>query len=231
MRADEVYPRCTECREHLAFDPLTQSFVHGKQFGRRDHYRHQREIQHRQHSPSEEPSSRNVSDDSGGPARSEDDSNGESSRSRSGITSMLDKMETEFRSRKNGLRLNTSLIFVAPPNPTDTTEPSLPEGGIGSYSDFNTGLYALDYSREVNRPLLEYLHWLHDLTLRLDSLPLSDTVRHRRKTLLDLIDGEISRLESFRSKEWKRQYDEQSRARAIHAKGKIHVIDTGWLAV
>ena len=125
----------------------------------------------------------------------------------------------------------TDLVFLDPPFPTSEAEtlPLEPFSRNGTDNELNSGPYALAFERQVNRPVLEYLLNLHDTLLELDGMALGDVedLRHKRKALVDDIEGEFNRIESAKAEEWERQKARQDRARSIWRNGNIMIVDTG----
>ena len=211
-------------------------FLPGREFGRVDFQRHQRNLRNRDHdhddsipSLSSRPSSPpSPSPPSSTRSTTPDELVGDGPSEGTNAESTLDRLKSEFLARKKDLKSAEGLVFVSPPQLSDTSLPPLTPSTIdSSRSDINAGAYSLDYGRRANQPLLEHLQWLQDITSLLDSLSLSQPMRIHRKELLRMIENEFNRVDAMRAAEWQRQFEQQSRARALLREGKVIVIDTG----
>lgn len=240
--------RCHECSSRTAFDPITRTFGPGREFGKSDFQRHQRQIERHYADSSmsladtqEIPQPMTSSPSSSSERRQPDDTPSEVLSDEIAVS--LSALEAEISRRRDELQDLRGLIFLSPPNPLDTSTPpplpfpSSPPGlDAASCSEINGGMYAVAYDRRVNQPVLEHLQWLQDITLQLDAMAIPSDMRDIRKKLLDQIEKEISRVEEMKAKEWHRQYKEQKGARNLVKQGVVTVVDTrnnisfrGWL--
>ncbi|KAK7680744.1 hypothetical protein QCA50_016052 [Cerrena zonata] len=231
--------RCQECLQEDTFNPLANDFVAGKQFGKADYQRHQRIINRRNAHSHVSMSSPQLAPRTLAPISPPellfppdlpplDSTTTESVSPSTDVQTSLRQLQLELISRRERMAKSPVLIFLSPPQPSDLDEPPLPsKAKDASHSDINNGLYALDYGRRVNQPVLEHLHWLQDITLRLDAMSISLDVRPLRKELLTQIEEEISRVEYLKAEEWHRQFKEQGQSRRLIREGAVTVIDTG----
>ena len=219
--------RCQDCLLHTSFNPLTSQFTAGKEFGKADFQRHQALLDQQQHSANA----------TGSVHRSTSPVSEHSLGDSSIITNdSLLQLQSQLWSRRDKLQDFRGLIFISPPKPSDKAAPPKPSGNHHlpssitsdeSQSEINNGPFTLDYSRQINQPILEHLQWLQDVTLDIDAMSISPELRSSRKALLDEIEREISRVEDGKADEWYRQYEEQSKARSLINGGMVTVIDTG----
>ena len=222
--------RCQECMLHTSYNPLSNQFISGKEFGKSDFQRHQRELELL-------PDTNSGNLDPPSPSFGLNPGSNDSSI----ITdSSLLQLQSELRARRDKLQNFRGLLFLNPPKPQDMNPPPRPSNSrlpaseislvvpeTSHVSEINYGPFTLDFGRQANQPVLEHLQWLHDATLDLDSVIISSEMRGTRKALIDEIEAEILRVENKKADEWYRQYEEQSRARSLIKGGVVMVLDTG----
>ena len=142
--------------------------------------------------------------------------------------SELLRFESELNSRRRATRDSSGLIFLQPPQLTDTDPPPLVSSVKNiQLSDLNSGPYALRHDCPTNQPVLEYLQWLQALSLTLETLILSSSMGSRRTSLQHEIEKEVSRVEILKAEEWKRQHRDQSYARQLAENGQVPIVSTG----
>ena len=224
--------RCQECLLHTSYNPLTSQFIAGKELDKSEFQRHQRQMELH-------PGNNSINLPLPPSLTSTYDPNDSSVIS---DTSLL-QLQSELRSRRDKLRNFRGLLFLKPPQPHDMNPPPKPsndrplasdsasETSETSHSEINHGPFTLDFSRQVNQPVLEHLQWLQNITLDLDSVVISPGNHGTRKALIDEIEEEILRVEVKTADEWYRQYEEQSRARSLIKEGVVTVLDTGNVSV
>ena len=222
---------CDSCSKEVTFHPLTQAFTKGRTVGYKE-YIHHSKLQRGKKGDSSSSTSSASSVSSRSKAGSPDAPSQSPPSPASVANNMrLCEIETDLcRWKASVLSSFKHLIFVDPPSPTSEAQslPLEPFSRDMPDNDLNSGPYALSFERQANRPVLEYLLNLHDTLLELDAMVLNDSedLRHKRKVLIDDIEGEFNRIERAKAEEWERQKASQDQARSIWRKRNIVVIDT-----
>ena len=221
---------CDSCAKEVTFHPLTQKFVKGCTLGYKEYLRHSK-LQRGKQGPSSISSASSSLSGTNSP-----DTPPQSPPSPASVANnmRLREIETDLcRWKATMLSPLKNLVFVDPPSPTSEAQspPLEPFSRDEPDNDLNSGPYALSFERQANRPVLEYLLNLHDTLFELDGMALSDSesLRRKRKALIDDIEGEFSRVERAKAEEWERQKAGQEQARSIWRKRNIVVVDTGEL--
>ena len=235
--------QCNDCSQDSCFNPLFGRFIAGRQWTRRLYVDHRRGLNSQTNdSQTNDPSldySGVVKHDSD-PSLSDHSDHPAHSQPSSGIIddqehtddSELIILRQQFDLRQKSIPTPKGLIFLRPPQLSDTVPPPLPSS-LNShwYYDIESGDYSLDPGRLVNQPLLAYHRWLLVLIDALDSLTLSSEADSQRTLLLGKIYREFGRIETLKLDEWKLQHEQQSYARRVAQGGVIHVVDTGMRSV
>ena len=226
---------CDNCSNEITFHPLTQAFAKGRAVRYKEHLQHskiQREKQRDEPQPTSSPPSLSASSSRKGSPEASQHPQSLPSPADIAANTRLCEIEADLRQWKASmLHPLKDLVFIDPPSPTSEARslPLEPFSRDEMCNELSSGPYALAFERQVNRPILEYLLNLHDTLLELDGMTLGDAedLRHKRKALVNYIEGEFNRIESAKAEEWERQKARQDRARSIWRNGNIIVVDTG----
>lgn len=232
-RATKVYfCTCNSCSVAVTWNPLDNKFIAGRTVGRKEYLRHRRINNNYEASSSVSEDPPNPREPSTEPPPSSTSSIPSGSPN-SVICARFDQIEAELRLRQESFSVLKGLVFAEPPTPTSEAEVAPPEPfsfqNDNASSEINSGPYALVFERQANRPVLEYLLWLHDTLLEVDGVSggNEDRVRAKRKAIVDSIQEEFIRVEDLKMDEWQRQRLDQETARSLWKEGRVPVMDTG----
>ena len=232
---------CDLCCNEISWSPLDHEFRAGRSVGRKEFLRHNQLRKAKANADQGSRATSPTSPDS--PAQSESSNpnptvssphppSAQSTQTDRNISHQIRKIEEELAKRITTINSFEGLIFIDPPCPTSES-PALPPEPFDlrtPHSDINAGPYALVFERRANRPILEYLLWLHDTLLQLDGLLIrTDHQRTKRGVLIDHIEREFRRVEDGKAREWARLRAQQDDARVVWRQGHITVVDTGKL--
>lgn len=138
----------------------------------------------------------------------------------------IKEIVAQCHERARDISDGVDLQFLNTPGPTSTlhSPPPKPNSDTG----VNDGPYALDPAQAINRPYLQHELWLLSALENLDGIRSNSqaVVREARRTAVQLIQGELDRLETLKAAEWARQDVLRARTRALAVSGGVEIVDT-----